>query len=208
MSQDHTLLRARSRSFIIAAVAALLVIPFAGGFAKRSMLQAQTLQKPHGVEFISASASGTPESRKILAALKALLNPNETIFPSTGSNHWDKWLNEDVAYLITPDERAAVLALKSDAEREQFVNQFWEKRNPAPGSTVNAFKNEHYRRIAFANDRFAAQDAPGWQTDRGRTYILLGPPDEIESYPNQNRETWIYRSGITIEFNTSHRPQS
>jgi GWxTD domain-containing protein len=89
------------------------------------------------------------------------------------------WLTEDVAYIIDPQERCVFLQLKTDQEREQFVEQFWLRRN-SERSLENPFKEEHYRRIVFANDNFATQ-IPGWKTDRGRVYITLGPPDSIES---------------------------
>jgi len=92
-----------------------------------------------------------------------------------------KWLNEDVAYIVTNQERAAFLALQTDEEREQFIEQFWLRRDPTPGTTENEFKEEHYRRIAFANEHFATL-IPGWKTDRGRIYITYGPPDEIDDH--------------------------
>ncbi len=89
-----------------------------------------------------------------------------------------KWLTEDVAYIITAEERAAFKRLATDDEREAFVEQFWLRRDPSPDTTENEFKEEHYRRIAYANDRFSS-GFPGWKTDRGRMYIMYGPPDEI-----------------------------
>ncbi|MDW8130625.1 MAG: GWxTD domain-containing protein [Bryobacterales bacterium] len=94
-----------------------------------------------------------------------------------------KWLNEDVAYIITDEERAAFRRLSTDEEREQFIEQFWLRRDPTPDTAENEFKEEHYRRIAYANERFAS-GIPGWKTDRGRIYIMYGPPDEIESHPS------------------------
>ena len=99
-----------------------------------------------------------------------------------GQSIYQKWLDEEVVYIVTPAERQAFQQLKSDVEREQFIQRFWFRRNPAPGQALNPFKEEHYRRIAYANEHFAA-DVPGWKTDRGRVYIVLGPPDEIESHP-------------------------
>ncbi len=96
---------------------------------------------------------------------------------------WQKWLNEEVPYIISDQERAAFKRLGTDEEREQFVAQFWERRNPNPGSAVNEFREEHYRRIAYANEHYAA-NLPGWKTDRGRVYIVYGPPDEIDSHPS------------------------
>ncbi len=97
-----------------------------------------------------------------------------------------KWLNEDVPYIITDAERATFKHLKTDDEREQFIEHFWLVRDPTPGTTENEFKEEHYRRIAYTNEHFApvaAAGLPGWKTDRGRIYISFGPPDEIDSHP-------------------------
>src|SRR6201997_4648177 len=94
-----------------------------------------------------------------------------------------KWLDEDVAYIITNEERAAYKALKTDEEREQFIEQFWLRRDPTPDTVENEFKEDHYERIAYANERFAS-GIPGWKTDRGRIYIIYGKPDEIESHPS------------------------
>jgi GWxTD domain-containing protein len=111
---------------------------------------------------------------------------------------YNKWLDEDVVYIIDDAERAAFQKLTTDEERACFVDQFWERRNPTPGASENAFKTEHYRRIEVANKRFPnASGAPGWQTDRGHMYILYGPPDEIDSHPSakpQPYEMWGYRS--------------
>lgn len=94
-----------------------------------------------------------------------------------------KWLNEDVAYIITDEERTAWKRFQTDEEREQFIEQFWLRRDPTPDTQENEFKEEHYRRIAYTNERFAS-GIPGWKTDRGRIYITFGPPDEIESHPS------------------------
>jgi len=91
------------------------------------------------------------------------------------------WLTEDVAYIIAPEERCAFLKLKYDDEREQFVDQFWLRRNNNPDLLENDFKEEHYRRVVFANEKFGTE-VPGWNSDRGRAYVLFGPPDTIESH--------------------------
>jgi GWxTD domain-containing protein len=93
-----------------------------------------------------------------------------------------RWLEEDVAYVITDEEKAAFKALKTDEEREQFIEQFWLRRDPTPDTIENEFKEDHYARIAYANERFQS-GKPGWKTDRGRVYILYGKPTEIESHP-------------------------
>jgi GWxTD domain-containing protein len=95
---------------------------------------------------------------------------------------YKEWLEQDVPYIITDDERKAFKQLSNDEEREKFIESFWDRRNPNPDSEDNEFKDEHYRRIEYANDHFAA-GVPGWRTDRGRIYIVFGPPDEIESHP-------------------------
>ncbi|MGH9513700.1 MAG: GWxTD domain-containing protein [Terriglobales bacterium] len=99
------------------------------------------------------------------------------------SKTYKKWLDEDVVYIITPAERKAFKQLSNDEERDQFIEAFWQRRNPDPDSEDNEFKDEHYRRIEYANDHFAA-GIQGWRTDRGRMYIKFGPPDEIDSHPS------------------------
>lgn len=91
---------------------------------------------------------------------------------------YQRWLDEDVVYIISPEEKAAFLKLSTENERDKFVQQFWLRRDPTPDTEENEYKEEHYRRLAFANQRFA-ESSPGWQSDRGRTYIVYGPPDEI-----------------------------
>lgn len=118
-----------------------------------------------------------------------------------GEAPYTKWVNEDVIYIISDRERAAFAALQTDEEREKFIEQFWVRRDPTPGTLANEMKEEHYRRIAYANDRYAA-GIPGWKTDRGRRYIVNGPADEIEAFPagngpnglNYPYEIWRYLS--------------
>jgi GWxTD domain-containing protein len=92
-------------------------------------------------------------------------------------------LDEDVRWIITDQERAAFKQLSNDEERDNFIEQFWERRNPTPETTENAYKEEHYRRIAYANEHFSAGIA-GWRTDRGRIYIMYGAPDQIDAHPS------------------------
>ncbi|MBI3484568.1 MAG: GWxTD domain-containing protein, partial [Acidobacteria bacterium] len=93
-----------------------------------------------------------------------------------------KWLKEEVGYIIMDEERATFLRLNTNEEREQFIEQFWLRRDPTPDTIENETKEEHYRRIAYANERFAS-GIPGWKTDRGRIYTMWGPADEVESHP-------------------------
>ncbi len=99
------------------------------------------------------------------------------------SKTYKKWLDEDVVYIITPEEKAAFKQLSNDEERDNFIEAFWQRRDPTPDTPENEFKEEHYRRIEYANEHFAA-GVPGWKTDRGRMYIKWGPADEVESHPS------------------------
>ena len=135
---------------------------------------------------------------------------------------YKQWLSEDVVYIISPEERTAFLQLSTSEEREQFIEQFWLRRSSNPDLPENDFKEEHYRRIAYANEHYAS-GIPGWKTDRGRTYIIWGPADEIDSHPTGGTydrpmdegggstttypwETWRYRylegigENVIIEF--------
>jgi GWxTD domain-containing protein len=99
------------------------------------------------------------------------------------SKTYKKWLDEDVVYIISDDERKAFKQLSNDEERDQFIEAFWQRRDPTPDTEENEFKEEHYRRIEYANEHYAA-GIPGWKADRGRMYITFGPADEIESHPS------------------------
>jgi GWxTD domain-containing protein len=133
-----------------------------------------------------------------------------------------RWLKEDVVYIISPEEKKAFEKLQTDEEREQFIEAFWRRRDPDPDTPDNPTREEHYRRIAYANERFTS-GIPGWKTDRGRIYIAWGKPDSIDSHPTGSQyqrpywqgggttttyafETWWYRwlpgvgDNIEIEF--------
>jgi GWxTD domain-containing protein len=99
------------------------------------------------------------------------------------SSTYKKWLNEDVRWIITPEELSAFKQLSNDEERDAFIEQFWLRRDPTPDTPENEYKEEHYRRIAYANEHFPA-GVPGWRTDRGRIYIMYGPPDQIDAHPS------------------------
>ncbi|MDX6271577.1 MAG: hypothetical protein QOD28_2800 [Acidobacteriota bacterium] len=133
-----------------------------------------------------------------------------------------EWPDKDVAYIITDAERSAFKRLATDEEREQFIEGFWQRRDPDPDTDENEYKEQYYERIAYANEHYAS-GIPGWKTDRGRIYITFGKPDSVESHPSGGAydrpsyqgggstttypfETWFYRylegvgSGIEIEF--------
>jgi len=108
---------------------------------------------------------------------------NERALKQELSKPYKKWLDEDVVYIITPEERATFKQLSNDEERDNFIEAFWQRRDPTPDTEENEYKEEHYQRIAYANEHFAA-GVPGWKTDRGRIYIMYGKPDEIDSHPS------------------------
>ncbi|HXT74541.1 MAG TPA: GWxTD domain-containing protein [Candidatus Angelobacter sp.] len=93
-----------------------------------------------------------------------------------------QWLNGPVSYIITSEERSAFLHLETNEERENFIENFWQRRNPDPESAENTYKEEYYRRIAYTNEHYSS-GIPGWKTDRGRIYIMWGKPDEVNSHP-------------------------
>src|ERR1700739_2932139 len=155
----HTMFRKVSASLT---AYVLLLVPVAGQQA-----QAPDPTPPAPIQNQKLSKE---QKQKIKKTLKELDNSFKT------------WLNEDVVYIISPEERSAFLQLETNEEREQFIEQFWLRRSSNPDMPDNDFKEEHYRRIAYTNEHFAS-GIPGWKTDRGRIYIIWGAPDEIESHP-------------------------
>ena len=97
------------------------------------------------------------------------------------TRQYDKWLNEDVVYIITDDERSVFSKLRTPEEKDAFIEEFWRRRSSTPNRDTNEFREEHYRRIAHANAKFGS-GIPGWKTDRGRIYIMFGEPAEIEDH--------------------------
>jgi GWxTD domain-containing protein len=153
-----------------------------------------------------AASQGDPLQRPLTDKQK---KANAKALKQELGSTYKKWLNQDVRWIITPEELSAFKQLSNDEERDQFIEQFWLRRDPTPDTPENEYKEEHYRRIAYANEHFPA-GKPGWMTDRGRTYIVFGPPDEIDAHPSggqYNRpmeegggetstypfETWRYR---------------
>jgi GWxTD domain-containing protein len=98
------------------------------------------------------------------------------------SKYYKKWLDQDVRWIITDEETAAFKKLTTNAERDQFIETFWQRRDPTPDTEENEYKEEHYRRMVYADEHFAA-GVPGWRTDRGRMYIMYGKPDSIDAHP-------------------------
>ncbi len=174
----------------------LLILAVGAGFAGPA--RAQTDQPaPSGQSTSSAPSSGAPAS----SATGSQAQPTDQVDPLKRSPNekqkkqqkrslnielsktYKKWLNEDVVWIITDEERAAFKQLSNDEERDNFIEQFWLRRDPTPDTEENEYKEEHYRRIAYANEHFPA-GIPGWKTDRGRIYIMYGPADEIDSHPS------------------------
>jgi len=124
---------------------------------------------------------------------------------------YSNWVNEDVIYIINDTEKAAFLRLTNDEERDKFIEQFWARREPTPGTAENEFKEEHYRRIAYSNRHFGSADSqtPGWQTDRGHIYIVYGPPAQLDAHPSGDAnipspfEVWTYKGVPGIGHNGS-----
>lgn len=139
----------------------------------------------------AVAARGVPQEKPAPEPTDGSVTPPQTDKPAKSNRKllkeldtpYRRWLEEDVPYIITPEEQKTFLHLTTNEEREQFIEQFWQRRNPNPESPDNDFKEEHYRRIAYANARFSS-GLPGWKTDRGRIYIMWGPPDEIDSHPS------------------------
>ncbi len=132
----------------------------------------------------------------LMALLTSLCGATEQKLEGAGlPPAYNKWVNEDVQWIIGAQEKEEFLKLATNEARDSFISEFWERRNPNPDRKENPFKEEHYRRIAYSNAHFAAK-MPGWKTDRGRVYIVYGPPDSIIKHSstgaNPPEEIWSY----------------
>ncbi len=184
------------------------------GFVILSFCLAAAAQNP-----APADQEKDPLKRELSEEQKAR---NAKAFKKEVSDTYKKWLDNDVKWIISGEELSAFKQLSNDEERDQFIEQFWLRRDPTPDTVENEFREEHYRRVAYANEHFASGVA-GWRTDRGRIYVIFGAPDQIDSRPsggNYQRpteegggststypfETWRYRyiegigQEIEIEF--------
>jgi len=149
--------------------------------AKDTAAAAQTNTAPAGAA--QAQSADQPVDPLKRPANEKQKKKNEKALKIELGKSYRKWLDEDVIYIITDEERAAFKQLSNDEERDNFIEAFWQRRDPTPDTEENEYKEEHYQRIAYANEHFAA-GVPGWRTDRGRIYIMYGKPDEIESHPS------------------------
>ena len=113
----------------------------------------------------------------------SLLGQNKRSQQEEAQRHYKNWLDRDVVYLITDAERTVFENLSTPEEKEVFIEPFWQLRDTDRRTMANEFKEEHYRRIAYANEHFASGKA-GWLTDRGRVYVIHGKPNEVESHPS------------------------
>ena len=175
------------RSYLLAGVSVAL-IAMSPLLASPSPDKNQADQKQQS----SSSDSDAPTVSKGLT--KRQMNRKQKELEKELAGPWKKWMNEDVLYIITDEEKQAFKRLKTDEERQSFVEQFWLRRDPTPDTEENEYKEEHYRRIAYANDHYAS-GIPGWKTDRGMIYIKYGPPDEIESHPSGGSYERPYEEG-------------
>ena len=164
-----------------------LVVGISAGLALTVSAQAPQGKQPQSSDSTASETVSRPLTKKQIARKQKELE-RELAGP------WKKWMNEDVTYIITDEERQAFKRLKTDEERQQFVEQFWMRRDPTPDTEENEYKEEHYRRIAYANDHYAS-GIPGWKTDRGMIYIKYGAPDEIDSHPSGGSYERPYEEG-------------
>src|SRR5436305_7495930 len=162
-----------------------------GLLAGVAMAQDQPKDEPRDPKATDKSDTEKPAAKQAPDAVDPLKRPadekqrkkNARALKQELSKPYKKWLDEDVAYIITDEERATFKQLSNDEERDNFIEAFWQRRDPTPDTEENEYKEEHYQRIAYANEHFAA-GVPGWKTDRGRIYVVFGKPDEIESHPS------------------------
>ncbi|HVW08042.1 MAG TPA: GWxTD domain-containing protein [Bryobacteraceae bacterium] len=201
MKRVERLLGRRSRrdGVVMPVVAAVLTLAVAAGMVVEGRPAAVVVQKK-----VESAVVVREAPKQVLVAQNATPQPPAESAPRTMTvedletkeaalkkelvTPYKNWLDNDVVYIISDQEKKAFQGLSTDEERGHFVEQFWQRRDPTPGTPENEMKEEHYRRIAYANEHFAA-DVPGWKTDRGRIYIQYGPPDEIEAHPSGGRYT-------------------
>jgi GWxTD domain-containing protein len=213
----------KSSAFIVFALFAVLPGLLAAQTPTADVASSTTTDQPAAKTKASSNSQSSPDVDKRTRQLTDKEKKDqEKRFKKEVETVYKKWLDEDVRYIITDEERSAFKQLSNDEERDNFIEAFWARRDPTPDTVENEFKEEHYARIAYANEHFPA-GIPGWKTDRGRMYIMYGKPDEIDSHPSggtYNRpmeegggetstypfETWRYRylegigQEIIIEF--------
>ena len=156
-----------------------LTVLLAGAFLSGTLLSAQS-EKDKPKPDQNQAQEQDPLKRPLTKKQK---EAQEKALKTETGRFYKKWLDEDVRWIISDEEKAAFKQLSNDEERDAFIENFWLRRDPTPDTAENEFKEEHYRRIAYANEHFAA-GVQGWRTDRGRIYVMYGKPDEINSHPS------------------------
>jgi GWxTD domain-containing protein len=162
----------RSQLFLTAILAGSLAAPY---------LRAQDSKPAADAKKDDAAAQGQQQDPLKRPLSDKQRKENDKAFRKEVDVTYRKWLDQDVKYIITGEELEAFKRLSNNEERDNFIEQFWLRRDPTPDTVENEYKEEHYRRIAYANEHYAAGVA-GWRTDRGRIYVVYGPPDETESH--------------------------
>jgi GWxTD domain-containing protein len=165
----------RSHLLFVALGCGLVFTPIAGLLAQQTDDPSAQAQPANGQNQSVDPLKRERSDKEKFAAQKAVRQELKGAYKS--------WLEQDVAYIISDEERKAFKNLSNDEERDAFIENFWLRRNPSPDSPENEFREEHYRRIAYANEHYAA-GKPGWKTDRGHIYISFGPADSIDSHPS------------------------
>jgi GWxTD domain-containing protein len=196
------------RTFLFAALGCGLVFtPAAGVLAQQTVSPSSSAQQqvqPAATQSQGAGQEPDPLKRK-RSDKEQFKAQKELKIEIHGA--YKTWLEQDVPYIITDEETRSFKSLSNDEERDAFIEQFWLRRNPNPDSPDNEFREEHYRRIAYANEHFAA-GKPGWKTDRGHIYIAYGKPDSIDSHPSGGSYERPFNEGggqtSTYPFETWH----
>lgn len=181
-------------SSLVSAASALFVLSFSATPTLpkpqfREMNVSQTaLASPNGQSVgndpSSTAAQASPASSKEVPPKRPLTEKRKKSGKrSEEGSAYKHWMDDEVPWIITDEEKAAFKLLSNDEEREKFIERFWEMRDPTPQTIENEFRDEYYRRVLYANEHFGSGKA-GSKTDRGRIYIVYGPPDEIESHPS------------------------
>jgi GWxTD domain-containing protein len=162
------------RWHLIVLVSAGLAVPVLHSETRQDSQQSQQQQNQNSDDKAPKALPKPADQKMTREQMKKAYKELETPYK--------KWLDEEVVYIISPEERQAFLQLTTNEDRENFIEQFWLRRDPTPDTPENEFKEEHYRRIAYANQYFSS-GFPGWKSDRGRIYIIWGPPDSKDSHP-------------------------
>jgi len=168
----------KSRTFVYAALGCGLVFSSSFGLHAQSATGSAAAQQQAPASTQDQEPDPLKRKRSDADQIKANKRLHQEL-----SGTYKTWLNQDVPYIITDEETKTFKSLSNDEERDAFIEQFWLRRNPNPDSPENEFREEHYRRIAYANEHYAA-GKPGWKTDRGHIYIAYGKPDSIDSHPS------------------------